>query len=214
LRHHVAHAGFASGKTRIFAALVAMVAAALAGLLLSSCAAAPSRPVPPPPPVKAPLDASYDWHVLLLAPFGSVLKDVPLPLHEVLLFKDEEQSRPAADDAECFAIDGALPRFVDQALDEYLLCFRHDRLSRIVAAVRLPAPKAATDFADACGLWLKNADVAAAAPATAGAAPATVPTSGASCAGNDADIGFSAALEVDPDGADALLSIKLEASHR
>ncbi len=189
-------------------------AATAAGLLLSACASAPSGPVAPPPPLKAPLDASFDWHVLLLAPFGSLLKDVPLPLHEVLLFRDDGESRPAADDAECFAIDGALPRFVDQALDEYLLCFRHDRLSRIAAAVRLPASKAATDFADACGLWLKNADVAAAAQATVGAAPAAVATSGATCAGNDADIGFSAGLEADPDGADALLSIKLEASHR
>ena len=188
-----------------------MVTAAMAaGLLLSACASAPSGPVPPPP-LKAPLDASYDWHVLLLAPFGSVLKDVPLPLHEVLLFRDEGESRPAADDVECFAVDGALPRFVAQALDEYLLCFRHDRLSRIVAAVRLPAPKAATDFADACGLWLKNAATAAQA---AGAEPTAVFTTGASCAGNDADIGFSAGLEADPDGAEALLSIKLEASRR
>ncbi|MGO9949091.1 MAG: hypothetical protein ACLPWG_19870 [Steroidobacteraceae bacterium] len=194
-----------------------MVAAATAaGLLLSACASAPSAPVLPPPPLKAPLNASYDWHVLLLAPFGSLLKDVHLPLHEVLLFRDEDESRSAADDAECFASDGALPRFVDQALDQYLLCFRHDRLSRIAAAVRLPASRAATDFADACGLWLKNADVAAAAAAqaTVGAAPAAVATSGTTCAGNDADIGFSAGLEADPDGADALLSIKLEASHR
>jgi hypothetical protein len=189
-----------------------VTAATAAGLLLSACAAAPSRPVPPPPPLKVPLDASYDWHVLLLAPFGSVLKDVPLPLHEVLLFRDEGESRPAADDAECFAIDGALPRFVDQALDEYLLCFRHDRLSRVVAAVRLPAPTAATDFADACGLWLKNA--AAAAQATVDAAPAADATTGASCAGDDANVSFSAGLEADPDGADALLSIKLEASRR
>jgi hypothetical protein len=188
-----------------------ITAATAAGVLLSACASAPSGPVPPPPPLKAPLDASYDWHVLLLAPFGSLLKDVPLPLHEVLLFRDEGESRPAADDAECFAIDGALPRFVDQPLDEYLLCFRHDRLSRIVAAVRLPAPKAATDFADACTLWLKNAGAAAQA---AGAEPAAVFTTGASCAGNDADIGFSAGLEADPDGADALLSIKLEAAQR
>jgi len=187
---------------------------AAAGLLLSACAAAPSGPIPPPP-LKAPLDASYDWHVLLLAPFGSVLKDVPLPLHEVLLFREEAESRPAADDAECYAIDGALPRFMDRALDEYLLCFRHDRLSRIEAAVRLQASKAASDFADACGLWLKNAAAATAAGPTAGAEPAAAaPTNGASCEGNDADIGFSAGLEADPDGADALLSIKLEASRR
>jgi hypothetical protein len=193
-----------------------ITAAAAAGVLLSACASAPSGPVAPPPPLRPPLDASYDWHVLLLAPFGSVLKDVPVPLHEVLLFRDEGESSAAADDAECFASGGTLPRFIDQALDEYLLCFRHDRLSRIVAAVRLPAANAATAFADACGLWLKNAAVTAAAVAqpTAGTATTAVPTSGASCAGNDADIGFSARLEVDPDDADALLSIKLEASHR
>ena len=56
-----------------------------AAAMLAACASAPKRPAPPPP--KAPLDASYDWHVLLLAPLGSVLKDVRLPLHEVLLFR-------------------------------------------------------------------------------------------------------------------------------
>ena len=38
---------------------------------------------------RPPVDASYDWHGLLIAPFGSVLKDIPLTLHEVLLFRDE-----------------------------------------------------------------------------------------------------------------------------
>ena len=65
-------------------------ALSVAILALAACAAAP-KPVaaPPAPP---PLDASYDWHVLLVAPFGSVLKDVPLTLHEVLLFRDEART--------------------------------------------------------------------------------------------------------------------------
>jgi hypothetical protein len=181
-----------------------------AAALLAACASAPSRPAPPAPPPKPPLDASYDWHVLLLAPLGSVLKDVTLPLHEVLLFKDAE-SQSAADDAECYAIDGALPRFVDHALDEYLLCFKHDRLWRIQAAVRLPASQAAMNFADACALWQKNA---AAAAGPAGGAPAVAPAYGDPCEGSDADIGFSAGLEAQTDGGEVLLSIKLEAAHR
>jgi hypothetical protein len=179
-----------------------------AAVLLAACASAPAAPVPPPP--KPALDASYDWHVLLLAPLGSVLKDVPVPLHEVLLFKDAE-SQSATDDAECYAIDSALPRFVDHALDEYLLCFRHDRLWRIQAAVRLPSSEAAMNFADACALWQKNA---AAAAGPSGAAPAVAPTSGDPCEGSDADIGFSAGLEMQADGAEVLLSIKLEAAQR
>lgn len=203
-----------------------------AGALLAACATAPSRPVPAPPPAKAALDASYDWHVLLLAPLGSVLKDIHVPLHEVLLFRDAAEVRAAADDAECFAINGAPPRFMDRAPDAYLLCFRHDRLSRIEAAVQLPVSKAAMEFADVCALWLKNAasatatatttttadadtatGAAAAARPTAGPAPAAAAGNDAACSGNDADIGFRAGLELN-DGADALLSIKLEASHR
>jgi len=181
-------------------------------LLLAACASPGGRAVPAPPERQPiPLAASYDWHVLLLAPFGTLLKDVPLPLHEVLLFKDEAQSGAAADDADCYAIDGAAPRFMEHASEDYLLCFRHDRLSRIEAAVRLPAAAAQSDFAAACGLWLKNA--AAAAGPAAGAADAA-PASAGSCEGKELDIGFSAELEVQPERADALLSIKLEAPHR
>ena len=45
------------------------------------------------------LDASYDWHVLLIAPLGSALKEIPMKLHEVLLFRDEAPGAAAADDA-------------------------------------------------------------------------------------------------------------------
>src|SRR3981081_818017 len=78
---------------------------------LAACAVS-KHEIAPPPPAPPPLDASYDWHVLLVAPFGSVLKDVPLTLHEVLLFRDEAHAASAADELECYAVDGKRPRFI------------------------------------------------------------------------------------------------------
>lgn len=130
-------------------------------LMLCACAATAPKPAALPAPATTPLDASYDWHVLMVAPFGSVLKDVPMTLHEVLLFRDEGEKAAPSDELECYAVDGARPRFVARSPSEYLLCFRHDRLARIEATVRLPADEAARIFADACGLWLKNAQPAA-----------------------------------------------------
>src|ERR1700737_4255137 len=80
------------------AASVALLAPIAACHTPSPRAAAPDR-TPPPPPAHEPADASYDWHGLLIAPFGSVLKDVPVALHEVLLFRDEARGGTAADDA-------------------------------------------------------------------------------------------------------------------
>jgi len=82
----------------------AMPAAAV--WMLAACAAS-KHEIAPPPAKPPPPDASYDWHVLLIAPFGSVLKDIPLALHEVLVFRDEAQSASPADDPECYAANGA-----------------------------------------------------------------------------------------------------------
>jgi hypothetical protein len=157
---------------------------------------------------------SYDWHGLLIAPFGSVLKDIPVTLHEVLLFRDEAHDTSTADDAatveaECYAADAPAPRFIGRTPDEYLLCFKHDRLSRIQASLRLTTAQASDVFAAACADWLKNA-----APATANAeAPnAEAPSVGASgaeaqsaaapigaaCEGRDGAIHFSGRLEEEP----------------
>lgn len=188
------------------------VLAAAALLWLAACAAtrAPTPAAQPPTPAIA-LDASYDWRVLLTAPFGTLLKDLPFPVHEVLLFQDASLKPLQADDAECYAIDATAPRFIGRAPDQYLLCFKHDRLSRVVAAVRLPPAEAAGDFADACGLWMKTA--AAARP---GAAPAiAAPPSGEICEGTDGSIGFSGHLEWEsepPESSDALLSATLNAA--
>jgi len=131
-------------------------------------------------------DASYDWHVLLIAPFGSVLKEIPVTLHEVLLFRDEAPGAAGSDDAECYAPDEAVPQFAGRTPDEYLLCFKQDRLSRIQAAVRLATAQAPEVFAAACAGWLQQA---------AGAAAPTLD----SCEGREGATRFSAHLGEEPE---------------
>ncbi len=174
-------------------ACVPRTALAAAALTLAACAAPAPKPAAPPP-APPPLDASYDWHVLVAAPFGSVLKDVPLTMHEVLLFRDEAP-RAAAEDSECFSVDAAPPRFLARAPVEYLICFKHDRLARIEATVRLPQNQAAGIFVDACGLWMKNAGAAN--------------TQG--CAGTDKGIAFAGHLDEEVDVAERRLTVQLEA---
>ena len=187
-------------RARWAAALSMALLAALAGCRAPTPhATAPDR-APPPPPEARPLDGSYDWHVLVIAPFGSVLKQIPLSLHEVLLFRDQARGGTAADDAECYASDAPAPRFVGRTPDEYLLCFKEDRLARIQASVRLTAAEAPEVFAAACTRWLKNAMQAttgAAAPSAAasnGTALETGTQGADACKGREGSIRFSAHL--------------------
>jgi hypothetical protein len=202
---------------------IGLAVALLTGLV--GCHAFSPRPPSsdrPPSPSPAELgDASYDWHGLVIAPFGSVLKEVPLTLHEVLLFRDEAHHANAADEAECYAASTPAPRFVGRIPDEYLLCFKQDRLSRVQASVRLSAAVAPAVFASACARWSRQttaatanaaaertatAGTATAGAATTGAATTGVSTGGASaegdsvptpapCAGRDGAIRFNAHLE-------------------
>jgi hypothetical protein len=172
--------------------------AAIAALTAAACAAPHPKPVAAPPTAPA-LDASYDWHVLLIAPFGSALKDIPLALHEVLLFRDAAPPAAGAappDDPECYAVEGKAPRFMARLPSEYLVCFKHDRLSRIEATVRLAQTESAQIFADACGLWTKNA----------------LPVGAPVCEGADGSIAFAAQLESEADAADAQLVIQLNST--
>jgi hypothetical protein len=182
----------------------ALALLAAASWALTGCAAAPPKAAPEPQPQPAPLDPSYDWHVLLAAPLGSLLKDMPLSLHEVLLFREE--AKPGeTDDGDCHAIDGTAPSFISRVPEEYLLCFKHDRLAHIEATVRVPQAQAAQVFADACALWFKSAGLPAPLLAAATeSAPAV-------CAGRDASTEFSGRLEVEADQAEAPLSIKIDA---
>jgi hypothetical protein len=194
----------------IMRASAAVLSAVLLAALVSCTAQAPRAAKldqVPPPDAQQAADSSYDWHALLIAPFGSSLKDIPLTLHEVLLFRDEAHGTTAADDAECYGADVAAPRFIGRTPDEYLLCFTRDRLSRIQASVRLAPEQAVEVFTAACAIWLKNA---ASAP---GAAPTPAPTpppaaevqSGGACEGRDGAIHFGGRFEEE-----AVLSITLD----
>ena len=161
--------------------LVAALLAALAG-----CQTPSSRVKAPelaaPAAAQVPVDPTFDWHVLVIAPFGSVLKEVPRTLHEVLMFRDQDPGAAPPDDGECYAADAPAPQFVGHVPDEYLLCFKQDRLSRVHATVRLPGSDAAAVFAAACAGWLKSA-----------VAP------GDACEGGDGAVHFSAHLEREPE---------------
>jgi hypothetical protein len=176
-----------------------------------------------------PGDSSYDWRGWLVAPFGAVLKSVPIPLHEVLLFRDDAQGGSGSDTAaapECYAADAPAPKIFGRAPEEYLLCFTHDRLSRIQASVRLPTAQASTEFAAACASWLKNATPAASsADATAPDSPVAgspdTETAGsespaaAACEGRDGTVHFKARLEEEPGPAEtaekaSVISITLD----
>ncbi len=139
-------------------------------------------------------DASYDWHVLVMVPFGVLFKDSPVPLHEVLLFHDATD-RAETDGRECYSTPGAPPRFLGQRPDHYLLCFDHDHLDRVDVAVALPAAEAPQVFARACALWLKNT--------------ATTMTSGTTCDGRDGSVVFSARLVRLPGDTAATVSMSL-----
>ncbi len=151
---------------------------------LAACAS-PSVPPHAAAPAAAPAAAgpapvSYDWHPLIIIPFGTLLQAIPLALHEVLLFHDAAQPAGGSEEGDCFAIGGAPPpQWAGRRPYEYYLCFVHDRLNRVEASVRLPADGEAV-FAAACAQWLGGAERAA---------PSTD-----ACEGQDGAIGFRARL--------------------
>jgi hypothetical protein len=183
-------------------------AAFAAAFVLVGCHTSPPRVTEPdraPPPAETD-NGSYDWHGLLVAPFGSVLKAVPIALHEVLLFKDDAHGSSAADSApECYAADAPAPSFLRRAPEEYLLCFTHDRLSRVQASVRMPTVQASAEFAAACAFWLKNAAAAAGPAPSAPSAeiPGDAPPEAAACEGRDGAVHFKGSLGEGPGPADA-----------
>src|SRR5258708_39779564 len=95
---HACLDGNASGRARRIALSAALLAALTACHSPSPRATAPER-APTPPAARELSRGSYDWHVLLIAPFGSVLKEIPVALHEGLLFRDEPHGNGAAGNA-------------------------------------------------------------------------------------------------------------------
>lgn len=146
---------------------------ALAALLpaLAACSSTPplplarpastahSFPVPPAPP-SVP-DPSFDWRGLIIVPFGSERRSLQESLHEVLLFRDDQESAAKTPAEDCYSSDRAPPRLVGRAADHVFLCFRNDRLNRVEAVVSLPAEAAADLFARFCAAARQDAHPAA-----------------------------------------------------
>jgi hypothetical protein len=130
--------------------------------------AASARPGGPPSNAPASAEPAYEWRALLLVPFGTLLKDMPFALDEVLVFHDAAGAAPSGapndlESGDCFSTDGAsAPQFLARRPDSYLLCFEHDRLRRIETSVHLaeagPLPGAL------CAQWLSRAQDSARLP--------------------------------------------------
>ncbi len=171
---------------------------------LCACQATPPSATPSPAASAAPVtaDASYDWHSLVIVPFGMLLKDSPVALHEVLLFRDGSAAAGGeVESKDCYALEMQPPRFVGRRPDEYRLCFTHDHLRRIEASVDVPSAQAAALFAQVCAGWTKKSSPprpassapAATAPASAPALPLPTPA-GAPCAGREGRLAFTGLL--------------------
>ena len=183
---------------RLIRALVAFGCAAAAvasAAWLEGCAAtAPARgSVPTALPPAAPPAVSHDFGPLVLAPFGTAFKDVPVPLTEVLVFHQPDAGR-TSEDADCFR-PNVVVSFLGRAPTDHLLCFDHDRLNRIEASVALPAAEAPALFAAACADWRRGNPPTALEPDA--------------CEGRQGDIAVSARRTDGPDSAAATVSITL-----
>jgi hypothetical protein len=120
-----------------------------------------------------------------VVPFGTLLKDMPVALNEVILFHDAAGTSAAgapaaggsaigspaagsandAESGECFSLAGASPpEFLARPPEPYLLCFEHDRLHRIEASVQLAADDAARLKDAVCAQWLGSAEDRALTP--------------------------------------------------
>jgi hypothetical protein len=184
LSHALAVAGF-----------VAMAVSSAVGL--EGCAgSAPARgPAPRAALPAAPPAVSHDFSPLVLAPFGTNFKDVPVPLTEVLVFH-QPGVRRTGEDADCFR-PNVVVSFLGRAPTDHLLCFDQDRLQRIEASVVLPAAEAPALFAAACDDWRRGNPPSALEPDA--------------CEGRQGDITFSARRADGPDSAAVTVSITLVA---
>jgi hypothetical protein len=188
--------------SRAFVAAGFVAAAVSSAAWLEGCtASAPARGSVPTAPSAAPAAAtstpavSHDFTPLVLAPFGTAFKDVPVPLTEVLVFHQPDVRR-TSEDADCFR-PNVVVAFLGRAPTDHLLCFDNDRLRRVEASVVLPAAEAPALFAAACADWRRGN------PPTALEADA--------CEGRQGAIAFSARRTDGPDSAAATVSITLEA---
>jgi len=144
-----------AGVHRGFALTLAAAAVCAAALLAACASPKPGEKVPArgasAAAATAPID---DWHTLMVVPFGTLLRDVPYRLDEVVVFHDSASAAAGREDHECYTLRGAAPpRLFGQPVEQYSLCFSADRLNRIEASVSLPAESASAQFAAVCAKW-------------------------------------------------------------
>jgi len=157
-------------------------------IALGACSAVPTAtpvtPMVPSAPAAAPAvtpDPSFDWHGLLVVPFGSDRQTLQSSLHEVLFFHDDADADVKSEAEDCYTFASAPPRFIGRPTDHYFLCFHNDRLNRIQAVVTLPSETAPELFAQFCDAWPRDGRAR---------------SSGArKCEGGDGAAAFSARLE-------------------
>lgn len=93
----------------------------------------------------------------MMLPFGTLLRDVPYRLDEVVVFHDSTSAAAGREDHECYTLrEAAPPRLFGRPVEGYSLCFSADRLNRIEASVSLPAESASAQFAAACAKWQRT----------------------------------------------------------
>jgi hypothetical protein len=152
---------------------------ALGGMLAGCAAPNPKERVMAPAHIA---DPSSDWRRLAVAPFGSLLQDVHVPVHEVLMFGEQAHE-------ECYALDVPAGRFTGREVESYLLCFSRGRLDRVELSFSVPEAGAEAEFSRYCDDWLTG--TVAVSPRTSG-----------SCSGEAAQgLSFSASLGGSPDAA-------------
>jgi hypothetical protein len=147
-----------------------LCAAGVCGCASTPHPASTAGPGGPPPTAAASAGPVYDWRPLIVVPFGTLLKDMPLALDEVLMFRDA--AAPASsgtpnelEGGDCFSMDGASPpQFINRRPDSYLLCFEHDRLRRIETSVQLAEGEADPLLGALCTQWLGRAQDTARTP--------------------------------------------------
>ena len=142
---------------RGFAPTLAAAAVCAAALLAACASPKPGEKVPARGASAAATAPTDDWRALMIVPFGTLLRDVPYRLDEVVVFHDSAGAAAGREDRECYTLRGAAPpRLFGQPVEQYSLCFSADRLNRIEASVSLPAESAPAQFAAVCAQWQRT----------------------------------------------------------
>jgi hypothetical protein len=159
---------------------------ALGGMLAGCAAPGPQDRIMVPAHIP---DPSSDWRRFAVAPFGSLLQDVHVPVHEVLMFGEQAK-------LECYALDAPAGSIFGRAVESYLLCYSRGRLDRVELSFSVPEAGAEAEFSRYCDDWLTGT-------------VAVSPRTSVSCGGAAAQgLSFSASLggsaDAAPDGTAAV----------